>query len=74
MKTVSVREFYRNASLVDGLAEGRQLIVTAKGQPKFIVTRSARPKMTAALAEQRSVGDSGAASFDGVAFLQSLKK
>ena len=74
MKTVSVREFYHNAGLVDGLAEGRQLVVTAKGQPKFVVTKSGRPKMTRALAEQRSVGESGAKTFDGVAFLRSLKK
>ena len=31
MKTVTVREFYHNAGLVDGLAEGRQLLVTANG-------------------------------------------
>jgi antitoxin (DNA-binding transcriptional repressor) of toxin-antitoxin stability system len=74
MKTVSVREFYHNAGLVDGLAEGRQLLVTAKGQPKFLVTKSGRPKMTRALAEQRTVGVASAKSFDGVAFLRSLKK
>jgi len=74
MKTVSVREFYHNANLVDGLAEGRQLMVTSKGQPKFIVTKSARPRMTAALAEQRAVGDARGAAFDGTAFLRSLKK
>ncbi len=74
MKTVSVREFYQNASLVDGLTEGRQLVVTSKGQPKFIVTKSVRPRMTAALAEQRAVGESKRAAFDGTAFLKTLKK
>jgi hypothetical protein len=74
MKTVSVREFYHNASLVDGLADGRPLVVTAKGQAKFVVTKSVRPKMTSALAEKRSVGAAGDGSFDGVAFLRSLKK
>ena len=74
MKTVSVREFYHNAGLVDGLPEGSQLVVTAKGRPKFVVTKSAGPKMTRALAEQRSVGESGRGNFDGVAFLRSLKK
>jgi len=74
MKTVSVREFYHNAGLVDGLPEGKQLVVTAKGQPKFVVTKTARPKMTLALAEKRSVGASGSETFDGVTFLRSLKK
>ena len=74
MKTVSVREFYHNANLVDGLPEGKQLVVTAKGQPKFVVTKSTRPKMTAALAAKRAVGSAKATAFDGVAFLRSLKK
>jgi len=74
MKTVSVRQFYHNAGLVDGLPEGKQLLVTAKGKPKFLVTKSARPKMTRQLAEARSVGDAQAPEFDGAAFLASLKK
>jgi hypothetical protein len=74
MKTVSVREFYHNAKLVDGLPEGKQLVVTAKGRPKFVVSKSAKAKMTRALAEARAVGKSGAAKFDGTAFLVSLKK
>jgi len=74
MKTVSVREFYHNAGLVDGLPEGRQLVVTSKGQPKFVVTKSTRPKMTSALAETRSIGRAGTETFDGMAFLRSLKK
>lgn len=74
MKTVTVREFYHNAGLVDGLAEGKQLVVTAHGKPKFVVSKSPRPKMSRALAEKRAVGDSRARNFNGTAFLASLKK
>ena len=74
MKTVSVREFYRNARLVDGLPEGQQLVVTANGKPKFVVSKSRRPRMTRKLAEERAVGRAGASNFDGTAFLASLKK
>jgi len=74
MKSVSVREFYHNAGLVDGLPEGRQLIVTARGKPKFVVTTGVRPRMTRALAETRAVGDAQSAAVDGAAFLKSLKK
>jgi antitoxin (DNA-binding transcriptional repressor) of toxin-antitoxin stability system len=74
MKSVSVREFYHNAGLVDGLPEGRQLIVTARGKPKFMVTKGVRPRMTRALAEARAVGNGQAAAVDGVAFLNSLKR
>jgi antitoxin (DNA-binding transcriptional repressor) of toxin-antitoxin stability system len=74
MKTVSVREFYRNAGLVDGLPEGQQLVVTANGKAKFVVSKSPRPKMTRKLAEERAVGRAGASKFDGTAFLASLKK
>lgn len=74
MKTVSVREFYHNAGLVDGLPEGQPLLVTAKGKPKFVVTKSARPRMTRKLAENRSVGNPKARKFDGVSFLKTLKK
>jgi hypothetical protein len=74
MKTVSVREFYHHAGLVDGLAEGQQLVVTANGKAKFVVSKSRRPKMTRELAEVRAVGSSDASKFDGVAFLASLKK
>ena len=74
MKTVSVREFYHNAGLVDGLPEGQQLVVTANGKSKFVVSRSPRPIMTRKLAEARAVGRVGAAKFDGTAFLGSLKK
>ena len=74
MKTVTVREFYHNAALVDGLAEGKQLLVTANGKPKFIVSKSSQPKMSRELAEKRAVGDSKAPRFDGTAFLSSLKK
>jgi len=74
VKTVTVREFYHNARLVDGLAEGKQLVVTANGKPRFIVIKSRRPRMTRKLAEARSVGNSNAPKFDGVRFLTSLKK
>lgn len=74
MKTVSVREFYHNARLVDGLPEGKQLVVTANGRPKFVVSKSSKAKMTRDLAEARSVGKPGAAKFDGTAFLATLKK
>ena len=74
MKTVTVREFYHNAGLVDGLPEGQSLVVTSKGEPKFVVTKGARPRMTRELAESRSVGETGGRPFDGVAFLKSLKK
>jgi antitoxin (DNA-binding transcriptional repressor) of toxin-antitoxin stability system len=74
MKTVSVREFFHSAGLVDGLPEGQQLVVTANGKPKFVVSRSRRPKMTRKLAEARAVGSVGARKFDGSAFLASLKR
>jgi len=74
MKTVSVREFYHNAGLVDGLPEGQQLVITANGKPKFVVSRSRRPKMTRKLAETRAVGSVGAPKFDGTALLASLKR
>ena len=74
MKTVSVREFYHNAGLVEGLPQGQQLVVTANGKPKFVVSRGRRPKMTRELAEARAVGNVGASKFDGAAFLGSLKK
>ncbi len=74
MKTVTVREFYHNAGLVDGLAEGRQLVVTANGKPKFVVSKGARPRMTRQLAEARAIGDPKSSRFDGTVFLASLKK
>jgi hypothetical protein len=74
MKTVTVRQFYHNAGLVDGLSEGKQLVVTSKGKPKFIVSRGERPKMTRKLAEARAVGQKDSKRFDGTAFLKSLKK
>jgi antitoxin (DNA-binding transcriptional repressor) of toxin-antitoxin stability system len=74
MKTVTVREFYHNAGLVDGLAEGKQLVVTANGKPKFVVSKTRRPRMTRALAEARSVGNLKSSKFNGAAFLASLKK
>jgi hypothetical protein len=60
--------------LVDGLPQGQQLVVTAIGKPKFVLSRSRRPIMTRKLAEARAVGSVGAVKFDGAAFLGSLKK
>lgn len=74
MKTVTVREFYHNAGLVDGLADGRQLVVTANGKPRFVVSKGATPRMTRKLAEARAIGDPDGLKFDGTAFLASLKK
>lgn len=74
MKAVTVRDFYHNAGLVDGLPEGKQLVVTSNGRPKFVVSKSARPKMTRKLAEARAVGDPKGPKFDGAVFLASLKK
>jgi antitoxin (DNA-binding transcriptional repressor) of toxin-antitoxin stability system len=74
MKTVTVREFYHSAGLVDGLAEGKQLVVTANGKPKFVVSKSPRPRMSLALAEKRAVGEPNGPRFNGAAFLASLKK
>lgn len=74
MKTVTVRDFYHNAGLVDGLPEGKQLLVTSNGKPKFVVSKSARPRMTRKLAEARAVGNPQKPKFDGTAFLAALKK
>lgn len=74
MKTVTVREFYHNAGMVDGLAERKQVLVTAKGKPKFLASQAARPSMTRKLAEARAVGDAKGLPFDGAAFLASRKK
>ena len=74
MKTVTVRDFYHNAGLVDGLPEGKQLMVTSNGKPKFVVSKSSRTKMTRKLAEARAVGSLKSPKFDGTAFLASLKK
>ena len=41
MKTVTAREFYHSSKLVDDLPEGGQLVVTANGKPKFLVSRYA---------------------------------
>ncbi|MCX6972463.1 MAG: hypothetical protein NTV93_20260 [Verrucomicrobia bacterium] len=75
MKTVTAREFYHSSKLVDELPEGGQLVVTANGKPKFLVSRyGERPKMTRKLAESLSSDWGTPPDFDSVAFLQSLKK
>ena len=76
MKTVSAREFYHNAGLVDGLVEGEQLVVTSNGKPKFAVTKlvSKRPRMTSKKARETALGHPDAPKFDGVEFLKKLKK
>ena len=73
MKSVSAREFYHNAGLVDGLPEGQQLVVTAKGKPKFVVTKGTHPRMTRKLAAARAI-DGGKGRVDFTAFLKTLKK
>ena len=73
MKRVTAREFYHKAGLVDGLVDGQDLVVTSKGEPKFVVTRSAPPRMTPALAEGRAVGDARKPKVDGTGFLRTLK-
>ena len=74
LKRVTVREFYQHSHLVDGLAEGKQPIVTANGKTKFVVIKSSRAKMSRELAEKRAIGGSKAPSFNRTAFLASLKK
>ncbi len=74
MKTVTVREFLHNPRLADELAEGKKLVVTANGKPRFVVSKGARPRMTRKLAEARAIGDSKGSRFDGTAFLASLRK
>lgn len=73
MKSVTVREFYRNLKLVDGLAQGEELVVTSNGKPKFVVSKSARSRMTRKLAAARATGGPKQPVFDGTAFLISLK-
>lgn len=73
MKSVTARQFYHSASLVDGLPDGKQLLVTSNGKTKFIVSKSARPRMTRKLAEERAVGEAGP-KFDGTAFLRTLRE
>jgi antitoxin (DNA-binding transcriptional repressor) of toxin-antitoxin stability system len=75
MKTVSAREFYHSSKLVDNLPAGEQLVVTANGKPKFVVSHVAsRPKMTRELAESLCSDWGTRPDFDSVAFLRSLKK
>jgi len=76
MKSVTSREFYHNAKLVDSLLEGERLVVTSKGKPKFAVIKleNKRPRMTTKKARESAFGDPEAPKFDGVAFLKSLKK
>lgn len=75
MKTVTDREFYHSSKLVDNLHAGDQLVVTAKGKPKFVVSPIGnRPKMTRELAESLGIDAGTPKDFDTVAFLRSLKK
>jgi hypothetical protein len=75
MKTVTTREFYHSSKLVDDLHAGEQLVVTANGKPKFVVSHFAgRPKMTRELAESLCSDWGTPPDFDSGAFLRSLKK
>jgi len=75
MKTVTAREFYHSSKLVDDLPTGDQLVVTANGKAKFVVSHvGSRPKMTRELAESLCSDWGTPPSFDSVAFLRSLKK
>lgn len=74
MKSVPMKQFYADSSVLDKLAEGEHLAVKARGKTQFIVIKGGRPRMTAEIAAQRAVGDASAPKFDGVAFLKSLKK
>ena len=76
MKSVTSREFYHNAGLVDSLMEGEQLVVTSNGRPKFAVTKlvAKRPRMTSKKARESAFGNPSAPKFDGVEFLKTLKK
>jgi len=75
MRTVSAREFYHSSKLVDELPEGGQLVVTANGKPKFLVSRYGdRPKMTREMAESLSSDWDTPPGFDSVAFLRDLKR
>jgi len=74
MKSVSIKRFYSDASLMEALPEGEHIAVTSRGKTKFIVTKFGRPRMTSEIASQRAVGTGRGSKFDGVAFLKSLKK
>lgn len=74
MKTVTVREFYRNESLGDRLPEGRQLVVAAGGEAGLIVSKGKSPGMTRQLAESRAIGNLKSRKLDGEEFLKGLKK
>jgi antitoxin (DNA-binding transcriptional repressor) of toxin-antitoxin stability system len=75
MKTVTAREFYHSSKIVDDLPAGEQLVVTANGKPKFVVSPvESRPKMTRELAESLAIDAGTPQDFDTVAFLRCLKK
>lgn len=55
MKTVTTREFYHTPALVNTLFAGQSLVVTDKGQAKFIVTKAGRrPRKTRADLEREA--------------------
>ena len=74
MKIVTAREFYHSSKLFDDLHAGDQLVVTANGKPKFVVSPiSSRPKMTRELGKSLAIDAGTPQDFDTVAFLSSLK-
>ncbi len=74
MRTVTTREFYHNAKLVDALPLGGKLLVTSRGKPKFTVTRSGDgEKMTTELAEKLAMSTGMATVIDSTALLRDLR-
>jgi hypothetical protein len=53
--------------------KSKHLVIPANGKPKFIVSKSRKPKMTRKLAETWAIGKANGSKFDGAAFLLSLK-
>lgn len=74
MKSVPIKQFYADSSVMNKLSAGEHLAVKSRGKTEFIVIKGGQPRMTEAIAEQRAIGNAKGPKFDGVAFLKSLKK
>lgn len=70
MSTATARQFQRNAKMADTLAPGESLTVTHHGQPKFVVTKKAPPRMTEEMVRERAVGNPSGKKVDYNAWLQ----